>query len=434
MLNPDQQRALSNIHNWWNGLDNYFVLDGAGGTGKSYLVSSILSTLENVKPVLLAPTHEALKQLRDKVKGDYEFKTVHASLGISPIVKEDKLNFEHIKIPDLWDNYNLAIIDEASMLDEPMIDLLQSIGIKILFIGHKSQLPPPKENRSISDKCVSPVFGKGYLSSTLRQPMRNQGSLWNFTTYLEDMIYNDTNVVPSKFDIKTKELSTYVRQNKNKFLNSDLKLVAWTNAAIDGLNGRIRQYLYSNAVAKYMPGDLIILTAPLTNIDFLDMLADSNIIQNFTAKRDDYFLYSNTKATVVALTQSTIKLNKHLSIPVHKITVEIDSETHTLFEPIDEEDFNRIKTYYSHLAWAKKSEVEKQKAFKNMHLILSCFAKIKHFFCATTYRLQGSGYPEIILFHNDIARNPNMIERKKHIYVGASRAMENLMIYRGNQL
>ena len=93
MLNAGQKSALLAIKNWYRSPNLYMILDGAGGTGKSYLVNEVLKELPNVKPLVLAPTNEALKQLKDKVDGDYVFKTLHSALGITP-TGEKELKFE----------------------------------------------------------------------------------------------------------------------------------------------------------------------------------------------------------------------------------------------------------------------------------------------------------------------------------------------------
>ena len=134
MLNEDQQNSLKFIKRWWKSNKLYCILDGAGGVGKSYLVDRVLQELPNCRPILLAPTNEALKQLRDKVTnaGEYTFKTVHAALGIAPTTHQKDVKFEQVTLPSFWDDFNLAIIDEVSMLDDWIIEILTSIGIKIL--------------------------------------------------------------------------------------------------------------------------------------------------------------------------------------------------------------------------------------------------------------------------------------------------------------
>lgn len=129
MLNIDQEKALESILTWYynnNGEMNY-VLDGDAGTGKSYLLNSILEKLSDVEILLLASTNEALYQFRDKVSnpGNYIFKTVHSSLGIVPTDDGKLDNFKQRTLPAFWNNYQLAIVDECF---HPTVELLTDRG------------------------------------------------------------------------------------------------------------------------------------------------------------------------------------------------------------------------------------------------------------------------------------------------------------------
>lgn len=433
-LNKDQTKALHFIKNWWSSGQMYCVLDGKGGTGKSTLVNQVLRELKNCTPICLAPTHEALKQLRDKIEGDYEFKTYHSALGISPIEDTKELEFEHRELPKLWENFNLAIIDEASMIPKWIITILTSIGVKILYLGHSSQLPPVDKKRGIFDKCESPVFEMGYPTITLTIPQRNTGELWDFCNILDEAIYTNSREIPNTFDITKTRLKEYIHseQGKKDFLSSETKIVMYSNAGVDRYNQRVRQILFGHEATlyKYLPKDKIILTKPLTVIENLERYSDSGL-KRLTKSKDLKTLYSNSKAEVIDCTKVNVKLNKSLDIQCYKIMVNCENELLTFYEPIHKDDWKTIETFYEWLYWQAKTQKDKIKAFQERRFILSCFAQIKGFFAATTYRLQGSTYGNIILINNDIAKVQNIIEQKKHRYVGVSRVSKQLLFYRG---
>jgi hypothetical protein len=437
-LNSDQQKSLKFIKRWWNkgnGSQLYCVLDGAGGTGKTHLVNTILTDLPNCVPLILAPTHEALKQLRDKIEGDYTFKTVHSALGISPTDDEHTLEFEHRNIPNLWENYNLAIVDESSMLSEWLITILENIGCKILYIGHKSQLPPVDKQRGIFDECISPVFTKGYPTTTLTIPMRNTGTLFDFNNHLEQMIYTKDRIVPSTFDIKRNDLIEYVTSDKGKAAihSGDTKVVLWSNLGVDQWNNMLRQVIFGDIAKtiRYIPTDKIILTAPLSVIPNLNSHNDTALKElDYNSPELDK-CYSNTKAEVVSSQQVLVRLNDKLHIPCYKIFVRCEDKFRFFFEPIDSSYLDQISEYYKHIAWSMKNTKDRIKAFKERRFILSCFAQVKYYYAATSYRLQGCTIPNIICVNSDISRVANIIESKKHRYVACSRAKDSLMFYRG---
>lgn len=430
MLNAGQKTALLAIKNWYRSPNLYMILDGAGGTGKSYLVNEVLKELPNVKPLVLAPTNEALKQLKDKVDGDYVFKTLHSALGITP-TGEKELKFEQTILPSFWEQHNLAIIDEVSMVDDWLLDIVNEIGIKVLYIGHKSQLPPVKERRLMADKCESPVFNKGYKVVTLTEPMRNTGALWDFNNYLEEMIYDTRRDIPNTFDISGANLNRLLDESVDDFLKDKTKIALWSNEGVDSYNQKVRLIIHGdNAKSnKYLPKDKIILTAPLTPLQNIERYNDKDIQSAMSG--DLAFIYSNSKGTVISSEIVNVRLNIALVIPAYKILVNIDGENLFIYECVHSTYKETIALYYEHKAWLGKTIAAKEKLFKKRRYILSCFAELKYFYSATSHRLQGSSIPNIIVINSDIAKNNNMIEQKKTRYVACSRAIDNLYFYRG---
>ena len=432
-LNSGQKNALDIVKDWWQSSQQCLVLGGRAGTGKSFLIDTLVHTLPNCHPILLCPTNEALEQLRDKVSNDLPLKTVHSALGIAPTVTEKDLSFTHTKIPSFWDDYNLCIVDEASMLPDWILKLLESIKCKIIYAGHESQLPPVVTNRSVYDKCVSPVFEKGYLTYTLKEPMRNKGDLWDFNNILEKSIYKPDTEIPDTYNIKAKDLRDYLKSTSgiNDFFEGNTKIVVWTNAAVDAYNIRIRKNLFGeNAKDFFLPGDKIILKAPLTVIKSLEAY-NGNMLKRFASSKKTFdYLYANSKFTI--LNAQTIKVNLESSIFIYcyKLQVLGKEGIYEIYVPKDEKGIYHAANFYEHIAWSAKSKLEKDKRYRERHFILSCFANVKHFYCATSHTLQGSGYPNVITINSDINKNANLIERAKLRYVACSRAMNNLMYFK----
>ena len=403
-------------------------------THNTTLLNEVLKELPQAAPILLCPTHESLKQLRDKVEGDYEFKTYHAALGISPIEDSKELEFKQRELPKMWDNFNLAIVDECSQIPMWVVRLLIDTGVKILWTGHSSQLPPVDKKRGIFDKCISPVFTLGYPTVTLTIPQRNTGALWEFNNILESNIHTSVRIIPNTFNISKLELTNYMASaiGKEGFLAGDTKVVMYSNAGVDRYNELIRVILFGELAKteRYLAKDKIILTKPLIFIDKLERY-DENELKRLTKSKELVTLYANTKAEVIACEQVTIRLNKSLQILCYKLLVICNDDEISLYEPINTADWKLIEDYYEHAAWNCGDKRAKIRAYQDRRFILSCFSDIKGFFAATTYRMQGSTVPNVIVVTNDIAKVPNLIEQKKHLYVGASRVRDRLMMFRG---
>jgi hypothetical protein len=430
MLASDQVQAVKEIKNWWNSSKAFYTLNGSAGVGKSFVVDSLLKELPRVAPVLLAPTHKALRQLREKTKGDYEYRTVANALGIRPVDEGKELTFEHIKLPGFWDDVNLAIVDEAGMLDDFHIELFKSIGTKILYVGHKSQLPPVRLNRSIFDTCISPVFEQGYGESNLFIPKRNKGRLWEFNNSLEAKIYDDKLPISGEYDVTESKLKDYVNSSENSFKAGLTKIALWTNDGVDKYNRKIRELLFKgDAKLKYVKDDLIILTNTIISFDGMEYLNDREILKFAKIGKD---IYTDTDGRVISCEKVKVNLNKSLSVSCLKIVVTTTLEGKLVFyELCYKEDYKKIADFYEHKAWSFISKEAKDKAYKERATILKCFASTKPFYAATSHRLQGSSISNIIAIASNINLNSNRVERSKCMYVACSRASENLLIYRG---
>lgn len=436
-LNFDQTKALNFLIPWYRGLEPYAVLDGPGGTGKSFLVKFLLQRLK-VKTLLLAPTHEALKQLREKV-GDnefFEYKTVAAALGISPTTSEKDLKFEHIRLPSMWENFQFCILDEASMTPGWQLKLLMSTGVKILFVGHKSQLPPVEERRKLLDKCVSPVFEKGFPTTTLNIPMRNMGKLWKFTQELENRIYSKTTKVSNEFDVKREFIKTFLKSEEGrvKLLAGDLKVIAWTNREVNRYSQICRKVIHGEVAltVDYLPNDRLLLTAPLASLSHLHLASGASLRKLDKTSSDVKYFYSNSKMSVIGEREPyVVKLFKDLHVECFRVPVDIEGEKTVIYCARYPAQLKLAEDFYEKLAWSKSSVKEKEKAYRERHFALSCFAKVSYAFAGTAHRFQGSTIPEVIIGFNDIVTNPCFVEQAKCLYVAASRASSKLMIYRG---
>ena len=430
MLAIDQEKAVKDITAWWTSSKAYHILDGGAGTGKTFVVDSILETLPRAVPILLAPTHKAVRQLKAKTTGDYEFRTVASALGIRPVDEGKELRFEQIQLPSIWDSVNIAVVDEVSMLPEYQLDILRSLGTKILYVGHSSQLPPVSLTKSMFDVCVSPVFEQGYGVSNLYIPKRNTGSLWEYCNLLEQRIYDDTIPVPKDYDVSPQDLTSSLEESLTDFTEGDSKIALWTNEGVYKYNTRIRELIYeSKKLPKYIKDDLVITTNTGISFDGMEFLRDKDILRHAGQGLD---IYTDTDGKLLSASIVTITFNKNLSVRANKLRVKTDIEgVVTLYELCDYKDYTKIADYYEHIAWERKDKKSRDKAYAERATLLKCFFQMKHFYASTSHRLQGSSIPNIIAVASDIGKNSNRVEKNKLMYVACSRASESLQVYRG---
>ncbi len=164
-----------------------FLLRGFAGTGKTSLVSSIVSTLEqfNFKQVLMAPTGRAAK--------------VFSGYAGKPAYTIHKVIYRQISAKDGFGNFNLNrnfkpdtifFVDEASMISganyeytsfgsgnlfEDLLNFVyESKNCRLVLIGDSAQLPPVGNSESPAlDTNVLKYYNlsvySGYLTDIVRQ-------------------------------------------------------------------------------------------------------------------------------------------------------------------------------------------------------------------------------------------------------------------------
>ena len=159
-LSEEQLEIVKNICKY-----NVCILNGAGGTGKSFSTQAVINMLkENNKSFrLFSPTGKAAKDLSDYTKEHAT--TIHRGLGYMP--------------PDTW-TYNeehkldcdALIIDEFSMTDiflfKKILDAVDFNRTKLLMIGDNAQLPSVSCGNLLHDFMESNIIPTVTLTKVFR--------------------------------------------------------------------------------------------------------------------------------------------------------------------------------------------------------------------------------------------------------------------------
>lgn len=149
-------------------LNNFTIITGGPGTGKTTTVAKILSLLLTINPLckiaLAAPTGKAAMRLAETLK--------QTSLPVSQQIKErfsqlkpntihrllnpiaDTIYFKHDQSNPLV--YDVVIVDEASMIDVALFaKLIDAIGpdTRLILLGDKNQLASVEAGSMFGDLC-----------------------------------------------------------------------------------------------------------------------------------------------------------------------------------------------------------------------------------------------------------------------------------------
>jgi len=162
-------------------INNFSIISGGPGTGKTTTVSKIIVLLNSINPelkvALAAPTGKAAMRMKESIANSVANMAIDLSLKekLSAIVPltihrllgyvKDSPYFRHNATNPL--DYDLLIIDEASMIDVPqMAKLLDATrdSSKLILLGDKNQLASVEAGSVFSDLCETVQIANTFSS------------------------------------------------------------------------------------------------------------------------------------------------------------------------------------------------------------------------------------------------------------------------------
>lgn len=243
VLTADQETAKNLIKEWYfNSDDQFFVLSGYAGTGKTFLIDYVVRNEIKLKVgeevVFVSPTGKAASIL---VKRGTPASTLHSLIYVrdeddfdvdenGEIIQTERLSF--IKREKIDEKIKLIVIDEASMIAADVLRDLLSFGVKCLFSGDGAQLPP------VNGICPLMQLIDYTLTEIVRQeegnPIVKVATLAREGKPIPYGDYGDTVSVIPKTALRGE-------MRKGIFLKAD-QIICGLNRTRNALNAEIRRY------------------------------------------------------------------------------------------------------------------------------------------------------------------------------------------------
>lgn len=231
----------------------FTIINGGPGTGKTYTAAILVkclkaAALKKLKIYLAAPTGKAASHLKTVIGDDtIEATTLHRLLRVQPGSPSKKP--KHI-------DADLVIIDEASMLDVPLLaKIFEAIGAetRIVLMGDPDQLPPIEAGSIFREMAT--LFG-----SALETPMRAEtGSLRSLAESINQGLPIEASDFPEnpvrELFIRTKPVMQKTRPDPDKCLAS-MNQFRILGALRQGQNGSdaINREMLKEMSAQIEPG------------------------------------------------------------------------------------------------------------------------------------------------------------------------------------
>jgi hypothetical protein len=464
VLTDEQTNAVNTLLQWLRTPTQFTAsLKGSAGSGKtttlkkfiemtSNRVSNTAFTPKSLKIAVTAPTHKAKKVVAAAT--GKEAITIHSLLGLKPDLEltEFDINntiFSAIGINKMSD-YSLVIIDESSMLNQDLFDLLiassKSSKTKILFVGDPLQLPPVKEDicKALNDTDVVVE-----LTSVIRQAESNPCSL--LLLNMRDNIVENKNFIHPVplFDFKydTKEgYQVYDKKTANEFftnmrdnflsenfeMNPDyVKFVAFTNVKVTEACTWIRKQILS---ARNIKEDIICVKDVITAYRTVNIGNKDEDIINVLTNSEDYLIEDVQVGSSDGRIQGRYVSARNVTTrTLHKFFV-VDPISYSIFGEVHDTYYQAAVNSYGR---ERGKNWEAYYDFKNRHLLNQAIKMPngkfipKDFdfaYAITVHKSQGSTYNNVYVDWSNISTCRDKKLKNKLLYVAASRASNQIHI------
>jgi exodeoxyribonuclease-5 len=425
--------------------DEWLIIGGKAGTGKTTIAQAILEPFIEKKNILVcALSHKAKLVISEKLVKAFGqkaivSKSVAGALGMNMDQETGAFTLDganHFDPP--IKKATIIIVDEGSMINEESHDLIMKEKrkkAKVIYLGDIRQLPPIREAGSKFIDRPSPVFfGPNYVVLTERIRQGEENPILPFADYFGDnsrMQFPRLNPVPPEsrknivndkgalvfadniYDVIETVLPLYKHAVEHKDMNV-IKTVTYRNDTRKKINNLVRDYVFGTDVkAEYLTGELLMFQDNHQLNDIDEPISNSFEIQvtGVAQKTDDYkvwvleFIYEAKPVFIEVLDNTEIKR--------HAADVSKRFEYAKKFRPGTDERKEALSK-----AWGLKRR----------------FAPVEYAYAITSHKSQGSTYNTVVVDERDIMSVTMTSNKSKSqsMYTALTRAAVTAIVIDGH--
>lgn len=420
-LNQGQRAAADAFFEYlFDDNQNGFIISGAAGVGKTYLMGYIIDetmkrydemcrilgmTPQYTSVNMTATTNKAAEALGNATHRPTS--TIHSFLNLKVFDDFETGVSKLQKNPRTWvvHENKIIFIDECSMIDK---ELFRIIGegthkCKIVYVGDHSQLAPVMEK-------LSPIYQQGYPFFELTEPMRNSGqpALMDICGQLRETvatgIFKPIKVVPGVIDYLDGPAMEQMITNHFMAQNPKERILAYTNKRVIQYNDHIRTM--RGLGESLVQGDLLVNNSAITlGTPRGTMLS---VEEGITVLRNQG--------------PATVQIDAQHNVDLEIDYVDIQSDLGMIYGsvpvPRDKEHFRKLKNYY-----------KAQKNWERFYYLKNGFPDFRPRDAATVHKSQGSTYETVFIDLADIATCTHADQAARMLYVAFSRPRSRVVLY-----
>jgi hypothetical protein len=445
IFNDEQYDGLKKIRLWLKDGQSFFTLAGYAGTGKTTMIRKILDGYSG-GVVVSAPTHKAKKVIMNTT--GREGQTLHGLLGLRPDINLDEFNpndpkFNPIAIPRITD-YNFVIIDEASMINRELYNLIlektKDARTKVLFMGDPAQIPPVGEKESV-------VFNQELNTNEFHQLTKiERQNDTNPLAFVYDALRNNLMTIDGGFERRTNmnglgegvvftvDKRMFRKAVLEKYKSEDFKkdtdfckLIAWKNETVRASNKVIRDELFGRKTDIVETGDVLMAYRSITDekqrYNIIENSADYRVVEKSGLEENRY----NIKGYRVKLREDLARGNFNF-VDVFIIDADNHDNLHL---------YGQMHDFFRDIAKSNRNMWSKYYEFRRCNLLMKTIDKyingqqrssydvivkdLDYGYAITCHKSQGSTYSHVFVMENDINQNWVLKERNQIKYVALTR-------------
>ena len=418
-LSQQQWNALQALEAFVYGNEKIYLLTGYAGTGKTTLLQALIARLQqqrDSRPIALtALSNKATKVLQAMAYRwgcEVDCMTCCKLLGLRPVIDKETggQRFE----PDrdrknLTTEYDLVVVDECSMINLEMWDLLiASVSkltqeTKLLFVGDSAQLPPVGEEKA-------PCFEKIFHRSDLTEVIRYGGAIGLLAEEVRTHLDRPAMPKPQsdRNSTSTEGVFTLPLPHWEKLMlrafTSDayekdpdqVRVLAYTNNRVNYLNNKIRAAIYGDRAARFVAGERL-------------------VARNVCLGRDNILLQTSEECTVLEA-----YLTRFEGWLVWELEIETEEHQERKLRVLHEDEQQRLKGLLSD--YAEKKQWMSFWDFKQL------FHDVSYAYSLTVHKSQGSTFQDVFVDVPNLMLNRKVTERNQLYYVAFTRAAKRLFL------
>lgn len=419
-LTAEQAAALEALDSFVQGEEKLYLLTGYAGTGKTTLLQRFIRGLRDrgdQRPIVLSAfSNKATKVLVAMAAQwglEIDAMTCCKLLGLRPVINEDdgKQMFQLDRQQGSQiDRYRLVIIDECSMINQELWELLVNAvsnlyrGTQILFVGDSAQLPPVNEPESA---CFRQIVHRAELTEVVRyggaigviaEDIRRNLERDRLPRFTSDTNTDNTEgcfVLPRPaWETLLIRAFTSPAYQKNP---DQVRALAYTNRRVAQLNHTIRSAIYGSNALRFVPGERLIAITPCLEEDaiVLPTSAECEVIHAARGREGEW--------------------------PLWILEVETENGDYKTLRVLHESGQTEFK--------AKVDLLAQEKRWMEFWDLQQRFHAVDYAYSLTIHKSQGSTFQDVFVDVPSMLSNRNLIERNQLCYVAFTRAAKRLFLY-----